>query len=96
MIRQGSDGLSRGDMLSGVMGGKDMLCFVPLHLSALKRSPLLKPWAESWWGDDYLEWLSPDDWFATPHQGGNLYGALRPLLPTQLWNRCAGPSSSAL
>jgi hypothetical protein len=71
MIRQGADGLSRGDMLSGVMGGKDMLCFVPLHLSALERSPLLKPWVESWWGDDSLEWLSPDDWFATPHRGGN-------------------------
>jgi hypothetical protein len=71
MIRQGADGLSRGDMLSGVMGGKDMLCFAPLHLSALERSPPLKPWVESWWGDDSLEWLTPDDWFAAPHRGGN-------------------------
>jgi hypothetical protein len=71
MIRQGADGLSRGDMLTGVMGGESMLHFVPLHLSALERSPLLRPWIESWWPDDSLEWLSHEDWFATPHRGGN-------------------------
>ena len=35
MIGEGSDGLSRGDMLSGVMGGEGILAFVPFHLSAL-------------------------------------------------------------
>ena len=37
MIRQGTDGFSRGDMLEGVLKGRDMLSFVPLHLSALER-----------------------------------------------------------
>jgi hypothetical protein len=40
-IRQGSDGLSRGDLLTGVMAGQSMLSFVPLHLSATERFPLL-------------------------------------------------------
>jgi hypothetical protein len=32
MIQQGTDGLSRGDMMPGVMGGVDMLSLVPLFL----------------------------------------------------------------
>jgi hypothetical protein len=92
MIRQGADGLSRGDMLSGVMGGKEMLSFVPLHLSALERSALLKPWVESWWPDSSLEWLSPNDWFTPRHSGNFVWtpppaaadAALEPLCQAQL------------
>jgi hypothetical protein len=43
----------------------------PLHLLALERSELLKPWVESWWPDESLEWLSHEDWFTTLHPGGN-------------------------
>ena len=71
MIRQGADALSRGDLLTGVMGGEEMLSFLPLHLSALERSPLLRPWVESWWPDDTLEWLTHSDWFNLPKRGGN-------------------------
>jgi hypothetical protein len=53
------------------MGGDSILTFVPLHLSAPQRSQSLKAWVESWWPDDSLEWLAPDDWFATPHRSGN-------------------------
>ena len=42
MISQGSDGLSRGDMLEGVMNGEDMLYVVPLHKSALEKQPNLE------------------------------------------------------
>jgi hypothetical protein len=94
MIRQVSDGLSRGDMLlSGVMGGKSILSFIPLHLSALECSPKLKPWVESWWPDKSLEWLSPNDWFSTPRCGGHFVwsppptaadAALEQLCRTQL------------
>jgi hypothetical protein len=35
MINQGMDGLSRGDMIAGVMGGADMLTFIPLALTAV-------------------------------------------------------------
>jgi hypothetical protein len=33
MISQGKDGLSRGDMLTGVMGGADMITFIPVALT---------------------------------------------------------------
>ena len=42
MITQGSDGLSRGNLSEGVMRGEEMTSFIPLHLSALERSELLK------------------------------------------------------
>ena len=42
MVAQGTDGLSRGDLLEGVMKGDDFLSFVPLHQSALARSPGLE------------------------------------------------------
>ncbi|KAL7571472.1 hypothetical protein ACA910_019224 [Epithemia clementina (nom. ined.)] len=31
MIKQGTDGLSRGDLMNGVLSGQDMLTFVPLN-----------------------------------------------------------------
>ena len=71
MICQGTNALSRGDLCTGVMGGKAMLSFLPLHLSALERSPLLRPWVEYWWPDDTLIWLTHTDWFNLPRRGGN-------------------------
>jgi hypothetical protein len=67
MKAQGSDGLSRGNLNVGVMAGKSMLEFVPLHLNALQRHPPLKAWIESWTGDDRLEWLTPKQWFRRGH-----------------------------
>ena len=42
MIRQGTDGLSRGDFSSGVKAGEKFLKFLPLHLFAFERQPGLK------------------------------------------------------
>ena len=68
MIAQGSDGLSRGNLSVGVMAGKSMLNFVPLHLGALARFPKLKGWIEEWTGmKGKLEWLEPKDWFDRGH-----------------------------
>ena len=39
MIAQGTDGISRGDHSTGVMRGKPMASFIPLHLSAFEREP---------------------------------------------------------
>jgi hypothetical protein len=36
MICQGTDGLYRGDMLTGVMGGAGIITFIPLTLTAVK------------------------------------------------------------
>ena len=48
MIEQGTDGLSRGDLLEGVLNGQRMLSFIPLHQTALEREPGLKGWISSW------------------------------------------------
>ena len=43
MIEHGTDGLSRGALLEGVMAGRDMLSFVDLALTAIQRHrPLLE------------------------------------------------------
>eukprot|EP00980_Cylindrotheca_fusiformis_P014518 scaffold3893_cov74-Cylindrotheca_fusiformis.AAC.1 len=66
MIAQGTDGLSRGGLNEGVMGGKPMKSFVPLHLSAFERTPQLKPWVETWAGKSAV-FLTPDDWYVRGH-----------------------------
>mmetsp|Transcript_39960 Transcript_39960/g.56309 ORF Transcript_39960/g.56309 Transcript_39960/m.56309 type:complete len:432 (+) Transcript_39960:3-1298(+) len=73
MIAQGTDGVSRGCLLDGVMAGKPFLSFVPLHKSALERSPDLEDWISSWAGGD-PEFLQPIDWFRRGHDmdGGKL------------------------
>ena len=65
MIAQGTDGLSRGSLNNGVLGGASMLHFVPFHLSALDRSPSLQNWVSSWATEDQcpLTYLNPLDWF---------------------------------
>ena len=71
MIAQGSDGLSRGNMSEGVMQGKSMLSFVPLHLTASQRQPNLVKWIKTWAeiNEDglSLEVLTPKDWFNRGH-----------------------------
>ena len=64
---QGSDGLSRGNLNVGVMAGKTMLSFVPIHMKASERFLGLKPWIDNWTGKDRLEWLSPEGWFTRGH-----------------------------
>ena len=62
--------LSRSDMLEGVFKGRDMLSFVPLHLSALDREPSLTEWVESWLVDtkySKLKILKAEDWFLRGH-----------------------------
>ena len=64
MIAQGTDGLSRGDLNTGVFGNKEMSVFVPLHLSAFERSPSLAPWlTREVYPDRALEILETEDWF---------------------------------
>jgi hypothetical protein len=63
MIAQGTDGLSRGDYSSGVMSGVSILGFIPLHLTAVSRSPSLLPWVQEWALDPHISPLTPTDWF---------------------------------
>ena len=69
MIEQGSDGLSRGNLTEGVMGGWKMSDFVPLHLNAFERSEKLEGWIRSWLDNNKVkaEILKPEGWFERGH-----------------------------
>lgn len=73
MMAQGTDGISRGDMLEGVMAGIPMLDFIPLNKEACERSFTLEGWIKSWFGKDSTI-LGPMDWFEQDQdlEGGKL------------------------
>jgi hypothetical protein len=71
MIAQGTDGLSRGDHSAGVMQGRSIAQFVPLHLSAFDRMPTLRPWVESLFTSIPFKFLQPHDWYTSAHSFGN-------------------------
>jgi hypothetical protein len=64
MQAQGTDALSRGDLLTGVMRDRNMLQFIPLHLTARDRSPSVATWVSSWISPGHtLHSLTPVEWF---------------------------------
>ena len=71
MIRQGTDGTSRGDLGEGVMIGDTMLSFIPLHLSALDRCSQLKEEIRRAIipakGEKEIVFLECEDWFSRAH-----------------------------
>ena len=82
MIAQGTDGISRGDMMEGVLQGDDMLEHIPLALPPCERSATLLPWIKSWAcesGFD-VEVLEATDWF---ERGHDIKGGF--LSPDKLW-----------
>jgi hypothetical protein len=84
MIQQGTDGLSRGDMMSGGMEGFDMLSFVPLgkeQMSALEASSV-----GSTPGGRVIHQrsgLRQKDELTFQRGKGGLFGAPHQRLPTQ-------------
>jgi hypothetical protein len=71
MIAQGTDGLSHADHSEGVMQGKDMRKFIPLHLLLTQREPEVKKWFDGVTQNLALEWLTPEGWFTKAHTQGN-------------------------
>ena len=62
----GVDGLSRGDLLDGMMAGKDPLSFIPLNKGADERSNgAVKSWVSEWWSawPTALTEMTPQTWF---------------------------------
>jgi hypothetical protein len=51
-------------MLTGVMGGADILTFIHLALAAVERQTELMEWVDSWWGMWNTSWLTPEGWYA--------------------------------
>ena len=72
MQAQGTDGVSRGCLKSGVAMGQMMLEFCPWGKSCLEISPKLKEWVTSWAGKE-TEFLSHKDWYLRGHdiKGGS-------------------------
>lgn len=70
MIAQGTDGLSRGVFLEGVMAGRDMLAFVPLAEGATMRQPKLIEYVQEWVGaalHTKANILKVEEWFQEGH-----------------------------
>ena len=66
MISQGTDGLSRGDLTSGVMAGDAFLSHIPFNKGAFERSSALKEWMEDSLPRQW-KWLrTGTDWFKLP------------------------------
>ena len=66
LIDKGIDGLSRGDVSSGVLAGTGaFLDYVPLNRSAFHMFPQLKDWIDSNLSNMTLGWrhIGPEDWF---------------------------------
>ena len=83
MITQGTDGLSRSDLTSGVMRGEKMLDFVPLHLTADQRqtrviSSLLRSLVDE---TDEVHVLKMDEWFSKPMDSDGIFVWLPPPPP---------------
>ena len=68
MIAQGTDGLSRGNLLEGVMQTCNMMSWIPLHLSATQTQSNLFDWIKTWVKSfNPPQLLSPYDWFIRGH-----------------------------
>ncbi len=92
MIAQGTDGLSRGSFLEGVLAGKDMLSFVDLSLPAIQRYPKVLDFIQSWMepvvGKGRV--LKEEEWFVEGHGIiGGCKDAHRIWIPMHAKNRRA-------
>jgi hypothetical protein len=72
MIAEGSDGLSRADHGEGVMLGKDIRTFIPLHLNPVVGEPKLAEWIANVSRGLNYKVLKPSGWFNedSPSCGG--------------------------
>jgi len=66
MVKQGTDGISRGHLREGISIGEQMLSFCPWNISALDRSKNLTTWLLEVFGKK-LEFLEPHQWFNRGH-----------------------------
>ena len=88
MIQQGTDGLSRGLLTDRVFANQPMSFHIPLHLSALDRSPSLLPWIRSWCPDSHISALTPEGWYLEGHGIQNyapIYGIIQPVPSPVSW-----------
>jgi hypothetical protein len=80
MQKQGTDGLSRADLTSGIMSGKSPLMYAPLNLTAFDRSPEMKAWFGSYFRSPEWSYLLPEGWYHDGFQNGNFIWAPPPAV----------------
>jgi hypothetical protein len=78
MIAAGPDGLSRAEHNMGVMLGKDMRYFIPIHLDPTVREPKISEWIEDVTRGLDFKILSPSGWFDDAHNDGNFVWTVPP------------------
>ncbi|KAL7576166.1 hypothetical protein ACA910_004821 [Epithemia clementina (nom. ined.)] len=72
MVEQGTDGLSRGDLMHGVLAGANMLEFVSLNKTIRSQHPYLADFlAEPMLGLFTPIFLDPDGWYSTAFKPGH-------------------------
>ena len=81
MIVEGTDGLSWADHGEGVMLGKDIRTFIPLHLDPVAREPKVLEWLKDATRGLNFELLDPNGWFDNAHKPGNFIWTVPPQLP---------------
>ena len=84
MISQGTDGISRGSLIEGVLAGKSMMSFVPIAKSAVDRHDNLITWIRTWTSVNTLQALTPKEWLweghgLSPHPWKNCDGMNFPM-----------------
>jgi hypothetical protein len=99
MIASGIDGLSRADLMTGIMSGASILDYVPLHLlTCLERADAagdnLLQWLGGWADLNGTKaiWMEPTDWYGPPSRRGGAFIWTPPpphALRTWLSNVCA-------
>jgi hypothetical protein len=91
MIEEGTNGLSRGDINSGVLSGKDFLSFIPLNKSALELSAGIEAWTQNTLPRRY-KWkvLDPRGWYTEGHGDGHFIWAPPPAVADAIvaWVMC--------
>jgi hypothetical protein len=80
MCEQGTDGLSRADLTSGVMAGKSPLMFAPLDRTGLVRCPELSSWFGEVFASPKWTYLSPEGWHHQGFKNGNFIWAPPPAM----------------
>jgi hypothetical protein len=92
IIAQGMDGVSRGYLALGIMAGKAMCSFIPIHQTACECSPKLVEWIKVWSGSNSIV-LYLMGWFEKGHDivGWNkgIDGFERPIISskkTYIWS----------
>jgi hypothetical protein len=67
MIAQGTNGLSQADHSEGVMKGRDIRGFIPLHLTPTEREPTVREWFWDVTSDRNYTLLKPEGWLHEAH-----------------------------